>query len=47
MARSSAADGVNAFAATGAPVGYQPSVRYWRTSAMAPATAGVAIDVPE
>ena len=27
--------------------GYQPSVRYWRTSAIAPATAGVAIEVPE
>ena len=47
MALSSAAEGSKALAATGAPVGYQPSVRYWRTSAIAPATAGVAIEVPE
>ena len=47
MALSSAADGSNALAATGAPVGYQPSVRYWRASARAPTAAGVAIEVPE
>src|SRR5262245_32107079 len=43
----SAALGVNAFAPTGAPVGYQPSVKYWRMSAVAPAIAGVAMLVPE
>ena len=41
MALSSAAEGEKALAATGAPVGYQPSVRYWRRSTVAPAIAGV------
>jgi hypothetical protein len=47
IARISAAEGARLLLATGAPVGYQPSVRYWRTNAIAPATAGVDIEVPE
>ena len=45
-ALSSGADGRKADAACGAPEGYQPSVKYCRTSARLPATIGVAIDVP-
>src|SRR5262249_50334537 len=41
-----AADGVKPLAGTLTPVGYQPSVRYWRISAAQPVAAGVAIDVP-
>ena len=47
MALSSAAEGGNPLAGTAAPVGYQPSVRYWRMSTMAPVAAGDAIEVPE
>ena len=47
MALSSAAEGANPLAGTAAPVGYQPSVRYWRINAMAPVAAGDAIEVPE
>src|SRR5689334_22515614 len=46
IALSSAAEGVKPFAGTLAPVGYQPSVRYCRSSAVQPVAAGVAIDVP-
>ena len=42
----SAPEGLNLFAVTGAPVGYQPLVKYWRTSNAPPAAMGVAIDVP-
>ncbi len=47
IALSSAAEGLNALPATFVPVGYQPSVRYWRISAIAPVIVGDAIDVPE
>ena len=46
-ALSSAAEGVNLLATTGAPVGYQPSVRYWRARTTAPVPVGLAMDVPE
>src|SRR5262245_5762345 len=46
IALSSAADGVKPFAGTAAPVGYQPSVRYWRIRTTAPLPDGDAIDVP-
>ena len=46
IALSNAAEGANALAGTFAPVGYQPSVRYWRISVAQPAAAGHAIEVP-
>src|SRR2546425_1356349 len=46
MAFMSAAVGVNPLPATLPPVGYQPSVRYWRISAAQPVAAGQAIEVP-
>ena len=46
IALSSAALGLKPFAETGAPVGYQPSVRYCRISAAAPAAAGDDMLVP-
>jgi hypothetical protein len=46
-ARSSAADGVKPFAEFSLPVGYQPSVKYCRTSAASPAAPGVAMLVPD
>jgi hypothetical protein len=47
IALRSAAEGVKPLAGTLAPVGYQPSVQYWRMSAIAPVPEGQAIDVPE
>src|SRR5689334_19266612 len=47
VALSSAADGVKPFVETSVPVGYQPSVKYWRISAVRPAAPGVAMLVPE
>src|SRR5262245_35640702 len=47
MALRSAAEGAKPFAGTAAPVGYQPSVQYWRMSVTAPAPEGLAIEVPE
>src|SRR5262245_46428561 len=45
IALSSAADGAKPFAGILVPVGYQPSVRYWRMSTTAPVPDGDAIDV--
>jgi hypothetical protein len=45
-ALTSAALGVRASAGVGVPEGYQPSMRYSRTSSAYPTTPGLAIDVP-
>ena len=42
----SAPEGLNLFAVTGALVGYQPLVKYWRTRRAPPAAMGVAMEVP-
>src|SRR5262245_21781000 len=47
IALSSAAEGLMPLPGTLAPVGYQPSWQYWRSSAAVPAVLGVAIEVPE
>src|SRR5262245_59615541 len=47
MAYRSAALGSKALAGVGVPVGYQPSVRYWRMSVMAPAPDGHDMLVPD
>ncbi len=39
-------DGWTAAEALGWPVGYQPSVKYWRMRVAEPAAMGVAMDVP-
>ena len=46
MALIKAPEGVMLFPGTRAPVGYQPSVRYWRMSVAQPAATGHAIEVP-
>jgi hypothetical protein len=46
IALSSAAEGANPLAGTLLPVGYQPSMQYWRMSAAAPVMLGLAIEVP-
>jgi hypothetical protein len=43
---SSAPEGLKPFAGTGALVGYQPSMKYWRTRRALPAAIGVAMEVP-
>jgi len=43
---TSGADGLKPCAVTAAPDGYQPCWKYWRTTAAAPATMGVAMEVP-
>jgi hypothetical protein len=43
---TSGAEGLKPNWLTGLPLGYQPSSKYWRTNIAAPATIGVAMDVP-
>ena len=45
-ALTSGADGLKPYWLTGLPLGYHPSSKYWRTKTAAPATMGVAMDVP-
>jgi hypothetical protein len=47
IALSSAAEGEKPLPAVGAPVGYQPSVRYCRMRTTLPVPLGDAIEVPD